>query len=306
MSRCSAATAARFRDARARMNECPLGAAALAGTGFPIDRRRPPRRWASTGRRPTASMRCRTGTSRRSSLARRDLRDASVAPGGRDRDLVDGAVRFRALSDRFSTGSSIMPQKRNPTPPNWCGPRSAASYGSLMALAGDDEGVAAGLFQGHAGGQGAGLRRRRAFPWRWRRWTGMVRDLEPVVKAMRAAAGSAFPRRRISPTGWCASWACRSAMPTTSTGGGAAHHGGGWCSASRIRSLAASAMAARLRRRCARRSRAGGRRRREDTGRHGARSAAACVCRRVLRREGRPGCAIRSGGGRGRRGTVTG
>ena len=38
MSRCSARDAGRFRDARKRLNECPLGAAALAGTSFPIDR----------------------------------------------------------------------------------------------------------------------------------------------------------------------------------------------------------------------------------------------------------------------------
>ena len=56
--------AGRFADARARMNECPLGAAALAGSPFPIDRRPPPPRSASHGPPPTAWTACRTATSR--------------------------------------------------------------------------------------------------------------------------------------------------------------------------------------------------------------------------------------------------
>jgi argininosuccinate lyase len=57
----------RFEDARRRMNECPLGAAALAGTSFPIDRHMTARRWALTGRRRTALIRSATATSRWSS-----------------------------------------------------------------------------------------------------------------------------------------------------------------------------------------------------------------------------------------------
>ena len=56
--------ASRFADARARMNESPLGAAALAGSPFPIDRERPPTRWASTARPPTAWTASATATSR--------------------------------------------------------------------------------------------------------------------------------------------------------------------------------------------------------------------------------------------------
>ena len=63
----------RLRDCRARMNESPLGAAALAGTPLPIDRARRRRRWASTGRWPTRSMRCPRATSPLESLAPRRL-----------------------------------------------------------------------------------------------------------------------------------------------------------------------------------------------------------------------------------------
>ncbi|HTG38713.1 argininosuccinate lyase [Sphingomonas sp.] len=105
----------RFRDARARMNECPLGSAALAGTGFPIDRDATA---AALGfDRPmgnsldgvsdrdfaldylTAATQCALHLSR---LAEEFVLWASQPFG------------FVALSDQWSTGSSIMPQKRNP------------------------------------------------------------------------------------------------------------------------------------------------------------------------------------------------
>jgi argininosuccinate lyase len=54
----------RFADAHARMNQCPLGSAALAGTGFPIDRAGPPQALGFDGPTATASMRYRTAISR--------------------------------------------------------------------------------------------------------------------------------------------------------------------------------------------------------------------------------------------------
>ena len=60
----------RFEDARRRMNESPLGAAALAGTGFPTDRFMTAEALGSTGRWRTASMRCRTAISRWNSCRR--------------------------------------------------------------------------------------------------------------------------------------------------------------------------------------------------------------------------------------------
>ncbi|EQB30533.1 argininosuccinate lyase [Sphingobium ummariense] len=105
----------RFADARARMNECPLGAAALAGTGFPIDRHATA---AALGfDRPTdnsldsvsdrdfaldylmAATQCSLHLSR---LAEEFIIWASQPFG------------FVKLPDAYSTGSSIMPQKRNP------------------------------------------------------------------------------------------------------------------------------------------------------------------------------------------------
>ena len=105
----------RFEDARKRMNESPLGAAALAGTSFPIDRHMTA---AALGfDRPTANS--------LDSVSDRDfaleyLAAATICAIHLSRfaeELViwsSAQFRFVNLSDRFSTGSSIMPQKKNP------------------------------------------------------------------------------------------------------------------------------------------------------------------------------------------------
>ncbi|WP_417621204.1 argininosuccinate lyase [Parasphingorhabdus sp.] len=105
----------RFADARQRMNESPLGAAALAGTGFPIDREK------------TASLLsfdCPTGNSL-DSVSDRDFAldylmaatQCSLHLSRLAEEFVIWASQpfgFVKLPDSFSTGSSIMPQKRNP------------------------------------------------------------------------------------------------------------------------------------------------------------------------------------------------
>jgi argininosuccinate lyase len=105
----------RVRDARKRMNESPLGAAALAGTSFPIDRHMTAE--ALGFDRPSANS--------LDAVSDRDfaldfLSVASISAMHLSRfaeELViwsSAQFRFVTLSDRFSTGSSIMPQKKNP------------------------------------------------------------------------------------------------------------------------------------------------------------------------------------------------
>ncbi len=107
--------AGRLRDARARMNESPLGAAALAGTSFPIDREMTAR--ALGFDRPCANS--LDAVSDRD-FALEFLAAASICAMHLSRlaeELViwsSAQFRFVTLSDRFATGSSIMPQKKNP------------------------------------------------------------------------------------------------------------------------------------------------------------------------------------------------
>jgi argininosuccinate lyase len=105
----------RVRDARTRMNESPLGAAALAGTSFPIDRHMTAE--ALGFDRPAANS--LDAVSDRD-FALEFLSVASICAMHLSRfaeELViwsSAQFRFVTLSDRFSTGSSIMPQKKNP------------------------------------------------------------------------------------------------------------------------------------------------------------------------------------------------
>lgn len=105
----------RFRDARARMNECPLGSAALAGTGFPVDRHAAA---AALGfDRPTDNS--------LDSVSDRDFAldylmaatQLSLHLSRLAEEFIIWASQpfgFVSLPDAYSTGSSIMPQKRNP------------------------------------------------------------------------------------------------------------------------------------------------------------------------------------------------
>ncbi len=125
----------RFHDARARMNECPLGAAALAGTSFPIDRQMTAE--ALGFDRPMANS--LDAVSDRD-FALEFLSAASICAMHLSRlaeELViwsSAQFRFVRLSDRFSTGSSIMPQKRNPDAAELLRAKIGRILGATVAL----------------------------------------------------------------------------------------------------------------------------------------------------------------------------
>jgi len=125
----------RFADARARMNECPLGAAALAGTSFPIDRQMTAN--ALGFDRPAANS--LDAVSDRD-FALEFLAAASITAMHLSRlaeELViwsSAQFRFVTLSDRFSTGSSIMPQKKNPDAAELLRAKIGRIVGAMMAL----------------------------------------------------------------------------------------------------------------------------------------------------------------------------
>jgi argininosuccinate lyase len=125
----------RFQDARSRMNESPLGSAALAGTGFPIDRERTA---AALGfDRATANS--------LDSVSDRDFAldylsaaaQCSLHLSRLAEELIIWASApfgFVKLSDEFSTGSSIMPQKRNPDAAELVRGHSGRIIGAFTAL----------------------------------------------------------------------------------------------------------------------------------------------------------------------------
>ena len=125
----------RFTDARARMNECPLGAAALAGTGFPIDRHATAQ--ALGFDRPTANS--LDAVSDRD-FALEFLSAAAICATHLSRlaeELViwsSAQFRFVAMSDKWSTGSSIMPQKRNPDAAELIRAKIGRILGAAVAL----------------------------------------------------------------------------------------------------------------------------------------------------------------------------
>lgn len=125
----------RVADARARANECPLGAAALAGTPYPIDRHATAK--ALGFDRPTANS--------LDSVSDRDFALDYLATAGicamhlsrLAEEIVFWSTpqfRFVRLSDGFSTGSSIMPQKRNPDAAELVRGKTGRVFGSLGAL----------------------------------------------------------------------------------------------------------------------------------------------------------------------------
>jgi argininosuccinate lyase len=125
----------RFKDARERMNESPLGAAALAGTSFPIDREMTAK--ALGFDRPAANS--------LDAVADRDfalefLSSSSICAMHLSRfaeELViwsSAQFRFVTLSDRFSTGSSIMPQKKNPDAAELIRAKIGRIFGANTAL----------------------------------------------------------------------------------------------------------------------------------------------------------------------------
>ncbi len=125
----------RFLDARNRMNECPLGAAALAGTSFPIDRHLSA---ALLGFDSPLGNSLDAVSTR--DFALEYLSAASICAVNLSRLAEEMVIwssaqfSFIRFSDAFSTGSSIMPQKRNPDAAELVRGKTGRMFGNLMSL----------------------------------------------------------------------------------------------------------------------------------------------------------------------------
>ncbi len=183
----------RLADARRRMNECPLGAAALCGTSFPIDRHMTA---AALGfDRPTANS--------LDSVADRDfalevLAAAAIAAVHLSR-LAEEIVLwttvqfgFVKLSDAFSTGSSIMPQKRNPDAAELVRGKAGRIIGALNALMITMKGLPLTYSKDMQEDKEPTFDALMNFSLVVAAMAGMVRDLTPDEKRMKAAAGAGY------------------------------------------------------------------------------------------------------------------
>ena len=183
----------RFADARERMNECPLGAAALAGTGFDIDRQKTAT--ALGFREPTRNS--------LDSVSDRDfalefLMAASLCATHLSRlaeEIVIWATPqfgFTRLSDGFSTGSSIMPQKRNPDAAELVRAKVGRINGSLVSLLTVMKGLPLTYSKDMQEDKEVVFDAAETLELALAAMTGMISDMEVQVDAMRAAAGSGY------------------------------------------------------------------------------------------------------------------
>ncbi len=183
----------RFADARRRLNESPLGAAALAGTSFPIDRALTA---ATLGfARPMANS--------LDAVADRDfvletLAACAIAAVHLSRFAAEivlwssplvGLIR---LSDRFTTGSSIMPQKRNPDAAELVRAKAGRIVGALTALLAVMKGLPLAYQKDMQEDKEGVIDALGALRLSVVAMTGMVRDMEPDLARMRQAAGEGF------------------------------------------------------------------------------------------------------------------
>ena len=185
--------AGRFADARTRMNECPLGAAALAGSPFPIDREATAR--ALGFDRPTANS--------LDSVSDRDFALEALAAatlcGIHLSRLAEELViwttpqfGFVRLSDAFSTGSSIMPQKRNPDAAELVRAKVGRLMGSFTQLTIVMKGLPLAYSKDMQEDKVPTFEAFDALELSLAAMTGMILDLEPDVDRMAAAAGAGF------------------------------------------------------------------------------------------------------------------
>jgi argininosuccinate lyase len=183
----------RFADARRRLNECPLGSAALAGTSFPIDRHMTAE--ALGFERPTANS--LDGVSDRD-FALETLAACAIAAMHLSRLSEEIVIwmtpqfGFVRLTDRWTTGSSIMPQKRNPDAAELCRAKVGRIAGAFQGLLMVMKGLPLTYSKDMQEDKEQTFDALRAFGVAIAAMTGMVAELEPVPEAMHAAASRGY------------------------------------------------------------------------------------------------------------------
>jgi argininosuccinate lyase len=183
----------RLGDARARLNECPLGAAALAGTSFPIDRDMTAEVLGFD--RPAANS--------LDAVSDRDfvletLAAATIAAVHLSRFAEEVVLwgtpqfGFIKLSDKFTTGSSIMPQKRNPDAAELTRAKVGRIAGAFQSLVVVMKGLPLAYSKDMQEDKEVAFDALDSLGLAVAAMTGMVDDMAPSPEAMRAAAGGGY------------------------------------------------------------------------------------------------------------------
>src|SRR3954453_16099114 len=183
----------RFADARKRLNESPLGAAAVGGTSFPIDRDATAK--ALGFDRPMANS--------LDAVSDRDfvletLSAAAIASVHLSRfaeEIViwtSPLVGLLRLSDKFTTGSSIMPQKRNPDAAELVRAKTGRVVGALNAMLVVMKGLPLAYQKDMQEDKEGTIDALDALVLSISAMTGMVRDMQPDAARMKAAAGTGY------------------------------------------------------------------------------------------------------------------
>jgi argininosuccinate lyase len=183
----------RLADCRARLNESPLGAAALAGTGFAIDRHMTAK--ALGFDRPMRNS--------LDAVASRDFAAeflfccamCSVHLSRLAEEIViwtNPYFGFVKLSDAFTTGSSIMPQKRNPDAAELVRGKTGRVMGALMGMMTVMKGLALTYFKDMQEDKEGIFDAAENLTLTLAATAGMVRDMKPQIERLAAAAGAGF------------------------------------------------------------------------------------------------------------------
>jgi len=183
----------RFADARKRLNEIPLGSAALAGTSFKIDRTQTAKSLGFD--RATANS--------LDAVSDRDfvmeaLSAASITAVHLSRfaeEIVmwcSPLVGFIRLSDKFTTGSSIMPQKRNPDAAELVRAKAGRIFGALQGILVVMKGLPLAYQKDMQEDKESAMEALSALMLCIAAMEGMVADLVPDTAKMKAAAGASY------------------------------------------------------------------------------------------------------------------
>ena len=183
----------RFADARKRLNESPLGSAALAGTSFPIDRQATA---AALGfDRPMSNS--LDGVSDRD-FALETLAAATITAVHLSRLAEEIVIwmtpqfGFISLSDKFTTGSSIMPQKRNPDAAELARAKVGRIAGAFQSLVMVMKGLPLAYSKDMQEDKEVTFDAIASLKLAIAAMAGMIGDLKPEPERMRAAAGRGF------------------------------------------------------------------------------------------------------------------